>query len=177
MLPAPGSLDRGHRNQKWPHPQHPAPVCGYALSRGRRAKAPKSKRRCATGAGAASSASAAASRSSSSPRNWRTSWRAEGCGCVRAAGVGVAFLLPAIALVYEELAQTASNAPKGCPVLLLQRMRAAPRRCLAQMSAPPPRPWNFARLQERPRYASWPSFGSARRKPVQFFEISSSADR
>ena len=29
------------------------------------------------------------------------------------------------------------------------------------MSAPPPRPWNFARLQKRPRYASWPSFGSA----------------
>ena len=29
------------------------------------------------------------------------------------------------------------------------------------MSAPPPGPWNFARLQKRPRYASWPSFGSA----------------
>ena len=33
------------------------------------------------------------------------------------------------------------------------------------MSAPPPWPWNFARRQKRPRYASWPSFGSARTKP------------
>ena len=49
-------------------------------------------------------------------------------------------------------------------MLLFTANGGASRRCLAQMSAPPPRPWNFARLQERPRYASWPSFGSAARK-------------
>ena len=63
--------------------------------------------------------------------------------------MGVAFLLPAIAYIYEKLAQTDSNAPKGCSVLLLQPMGAAPRRCLAQMSAPPTWPWN-ARPQKRP---------------------------
>ena len=36
------------------------------------------------------------------------------------------------------------------------------------MSAPPPWPWNFARLQKRPRYASWPSFGSAAQKTRAF---------
>ena len=34
------------------------------------------------------------------------------------------------------------------------------------MSAPPPWPWNFARLQKRPRYASWPIFGSASQNPT-----------
>ena len=77
---------------------------------------------------------------------------------MRATGVGVAFLLPAIAYIYEKLAYTASNAPKGCSVLLLQPMGAAPRRCLAQMSAPPPWLWNFARRQKRLRSARLAEF-------------------
>ena len=46
-------------------------------------------------------------------------------------------------------------------------MGAAPRRCLAQMSARPPWPWNFARRQKRPGYASWPSFGRGAENPCR----------
>ena len=103
-----------------------------ALARGRRVEeGPNIKRRCATGAGAASSASAAASRSSSSPRNWRTSWRAEGCGCELAAGVPAAAFFAGIAYIYERLAFPGPRALKGSSQLLLQPIgaRASERPC------------------------------------------------
>ena len=83
------------------------------------------------GAGAASSASMPCNKSSSSPRNWRTSWRAEGGGCELAAGVPAAAFFAGIAYIYEQLAPAGPRALKGSSQLLLQPIgaRASERPC------------------------------------------------
>ena len=83
------------------------------------------------GEGAASSASMPCSKSSSSPRNWRTSWRAEGCACELAAGVPAAAFFAGIAYIYEQLALAGPRALKGSSQLLLQPIgaRASERPC------------------------------------------------
>ena len=87
---------------------------------------PNIKRRCATGAGAASSASAAASRSSSSPRNCRTSWRADFGGGDRAAGVPEAAFFAGIAKIYQKWPYGGVAAvPKGSSIIVQAAWRQA----------------------------------------------------